>query len=178
MTTVIPTKIEKCCSTILVRFCFLYFFSGGCFGKIINMSCGPSGALTSAAKVPCPSRKTLYCKPDSKVITPAIQEIASLVFYVSLRKYKMQKTIRSFIYIYMCVYRYIQPIVPDLIVFIYTYSIEISRCPFLSIQNVAQLSSTCFAQLDDSRMVTGVIVDAWSLGIFFQKLLAHLRHEN
>lgn len=99
-TTVIPTKIEKCCSRILVRFCVLYFFSGGCFGKIINISCGPSGALTSAAKVPCPSRKTLYCKPDSKVITPAIQDIASLVFYVSLRKYKMQKTIRSFIYIY------------------------------------------------------------------------------
>ena len=82
------------------------------------------------------------------------------------------------IYIGIRVYRYIQPIVPDLIVFIYIYSIEISRCPFLSIQNVAQLSSTCFAQLDDSRMVTGVIVDAWSLGIFFQKLLAHLRHEN
>ena len=88
----------------------------------------------------------------------------------------------SYIYIYIYigirVYRYIQPIVPDLIVFIYIYSIEISLCPFLSIQNVAQLSSTCFAQLDDSRMVTGVIVDAWSLGIFFQKLLAHLRHEN
>ena len=33
MTTVIPTKIEKCCSTILVRFCFLYFFFGGVLWK-------------------------------------------------------------------------------------------------------------------------------------------------
>ena len=73
---------------------FSSFFAGGYYRTIIHISCGSSSA-SATTKVPCPSRKTLYCKPDSKVITPAIVLLHGFSVFLSGNEVEMQKDIFS-----------------------------------------------------------------------------------